>query len=258
MKPLYEQVDATTFRATELTTGPWSPDAQHGGPPAALMAHAMESVGTPTMFTTRFTAEFLRPVPVADIEATAAVVRSGKRVEIVAASLTVDGIPAAAARAIRIRRHEGLDLPPAPAVAPPRLPDEVTPGIGLSWDYVSFVADALDIRFLEGSLAERGPATAWIRLTPNVVDEQPPTPLQRVLVAADCGNGISSIVNLRQFLYINPDLTAYLHREPAGEWVLMHSDTILQPHGVGLAQSSLYDERGPLGHSLQSLFVDRL
>ncbi|GBD84630.1 hypothetical protein BMS3Abin02_01024 [bacterium BMS3Abin02] len=258
MRPLYEQIDATTFRSTELTTGPWSPDAQHGGPPAALMAHAMESVGTPAMFTARFTAEFLRPVPIAEIEATAAVVRTGRRVEIVTASLAVDGTPVAAAHALRIRRHEGLDLPPVPAVAPSRLPDECTSGVGFTWDSVSFVTDALDVRFIEGSMTQIGPATAWIRLMPNVVDEQPPTPLQRVLVAADCGNGISSIVNWRQFLYINPDLTAYLHREPAGEWVLMHSNTILQPHGVGLAQSSLYDEQGPLGRSLQSLYVGQV
>jgi len=256
VKPLYEQIGTVMFRSTELTTGPWSPDAQHGGPPAALMAHAMESIGTSEMFTARFTAEFLRPVPVAEIEATAAVVRSGKRVEIVTASLAVDGIPVAAARALRIRRHAGLDLPPVPAVAPARLPDECPSGVGFSWECVSFVTDALDVRLVEGSMTERGPATAWIRLLPNVVDEQPPTPLQRVLAAADCGNGISSIVNWRQFLYINPDLTAYLHREPAGEWVLMRSSTILQPHGVGLAQSSLYDETGPLGRSLQSLFVD--
>jgi len=38
----------------------------------------------------------------------------------------------------------------------------------------------------------------------------------------------------------------------------MRSATVLQPHGVGTAQSELSDETGSLGRALQSLYVDRL
>ena len=208
------------------------------------------------MFTARYTAEFLRPVPVAELETSAAVVRSGKRVEIVTASLTADGVAVAWSRAVRIRRHSGLPVPDTPVEDVPPLPEQSD--LGFSLGYVSFVGEALDVRFVEGSMVARGPATAWIRLAVNVVDDEPPTPLQRVLAAADCGNGISSVADWKELLYINPDLTAYLHREPDGEWVLIRSETVLQPHGVGLAQSELFDERGQLGQSLQSLYVDRL
>ena len=47
----------------------------------------------------------------------------------------------------------------------------------------------------------------------------------------------------------------HLHREPAGEWVLLDARTRLEPHGAGLAQSILSDEHGPLGLAAQSLFV---
>ena len=142
VKPLYEQVDATTYRSTELTTGPWSKDAQHGGAPASLMAHVMQTVGTPDMFPARFTAEFLRPVPVAELVADARVVRSGKRVEVVSASLTAEGVPVAAARAVRIRRHAGLEVPDFPTAPIPPIPERG--GLGFSLGYVSFVGDALD------------------------------------------------------------------------------------------------------------------
>lgn len=256
MKPLFEQIDASRYRATELTIGPWSRDAQHGGAPAALLAHVMDQVGHPDMFTARFTVELLRPVPIDEVTADAAVVRTGRRVEIVTASLTARGSQVAAARALRIRRHPGLDVPTHPTDPVPPIPEERN--LGFSLDHVSFVTDALDVRFVEGSMVAPGPATAWIRLTVPVVDDRPVTPLQRVLVAADCGNGISSLADWRSLLFINPDLTAYLHREPSGDWVLMRSETILQPHGVGLAQSDLADRTGPLGRSLQSLYVDRL
>lgn len=256
MTALYERLGATLFRATELTTGPWSPDAQHGGAPAALMAGVMQQVGTPAMFTARFTAEFLRPVPIARLEATAEVVRTGKRVEIISASLTMEGTPVAAARALRIRRHAGLDVPETPTVTVPPIPERRGPGLSLG--YTSFVTDALDVRFVEGSMTEPGPATAWIRLAVDVVDDEPPTPLQRVLAAADCGNGMSSLADWHELLFINPDLTVHLHREPVGTWIFMRSATVLQPLGVGTAQSELFDETGSLGRALQSLYVDRL
>lgn len=162
----------------------------------------------------------------------------------------------AAARALRIRRHPGLEVPTTASTSPPPVPEPADLGIPL--DHVSFVTDALEVRFVEGSMVTPGPAMAWIRLAVPVVDDRPVTPLQRILAAADCGNGIAAVADWHSLLFINPDLTAYLHREPTGEWVLMRSVTVLQPHGVGLAHSELSDEVGPLGRSLQSLYVDRL
>jgi hypothetical protein len=49
----------------------------------------------------------------------------------------------------------------------------------------------------------------------------------------------------------------YLHRPPAGEWVCLDATTIPQPSGIGLADSALYDENGPIGRSLQSLVLAR-
>jgi hypothetical protein len=58
-------------------------------------------------------------------------------------------------------------------------------------------------------------------------------------------------------VFINPDLTIYLHRRPAGEWVCLEAITYAQPHGIGMAESRLWDERGPIGRSVQSLLLDR-
>ena len=49
----------------------------------------------------------------------------------------------------------------------------------------------------------------------------------------------------------------HVHREPAGEWVLLDASTRVEPTGAGLAESRLLDEHGPIGVSAQSLFVDR-
>ena len=67
---------------------------------------------------------------------------------------------------------------------------------------------------------------------PLVAGEEP-TPLQRVLIAADSGNGISSTLDFRRYLFINVDLTVHLHRLPAGEWVCLDAVTVPSPPASG-------------------------
>ena len=82
------------------------------------------------------------------------------------------------------------------------------------------------------------------------------TPLQRVLVAADSGNGVSAALDWKRYLFINVDLSVHLHRMPEGEWVCLDAITLPEPDGVGMADSALFDERGPIGRAVQTLLVD--
>jgi hypothetical protein len=98
--------------------------------------------------------------------------------------------------------------------------------------------------------------TAWMRLRVAVVPGEAPSPLQRVMVAADSGNGISAALDPTRLTFLNPDLSVHLHRVPDGEWVCLAATTTVSPGGIGLAECALSDERGPIGRSLQSLLVD--
>ena len=80
--------DGDRFVPTELSRGPWSPDAQHGGPPAALLARAIERFeGGEHMHVARLTIELLRPVPLRPLAIEARWARPGRKVQLVAASL---------------------------------------------------------------------------------------------------------------------------------------------------------------------------
>jgi hypothetical protein len=76
-----------------------------------------------------------------------------------------------------------------------------------------------------------------------------------VLVAADSGNGVSAALDWRRYLFINVDLSVHLHRLPAGDWVRLEAVTLPERNGVGLADSALHDERGPIGRALQTLLI---
>jgi Thioesterase-like superfamily len=56
-------------------------------------------------------------------------------------------------------------------------------------------------------------------------------------------------------VFINVDLTVHLHRLPGGEWVCLDAITIPEPTGIGIADTALFDERGPIGRAVQTLLV---
>jgi hypothetical protein len=109
---------------------------------------------------------------------------------------------------------------------------------------------------VRGAFEVPGPATDWIRLALPVIDGLEPLPIERVAAAADFGNGISRIVDFAELLFINPDLTVYVHREPVGEWVCLDAVSYIEPHGIGMAKSDLFDVGGPIGVAVQSLVID--
>jgi hypothetical protein len=114
---------------------------------------------------------------------------------------------------------------------------------------------AMEYRFVDGSFLDPGPATVWMRMRHPLVDGEPPSPLQRVLTAADSGNGVSATLDWRRFIFINVDLTVQLERLPAGEWVCLDAVTLPQRSGIGSADTLLYDERGRIGRAMQTLLV---
>ena len=84
--------DGGHFVSSELTRGPWDPHAQHAGPPAALLARALERCPSPAdpeapWQIGRVTFEILRSVPIAPLTVSAEVVRPGRSVELLSASL---------------------------------------------------------------------------------------------------------------------------------------------------------------------------
>jgi hypothetical protein len=249
--------DGERFVPSEHARGPWDPGAMHGGPPAALMGGAMESLATETaMVVVRTTVEILRPVPLRPVAVSARIERNGRRVQLLSASLSDGDTELCRATAWRIRVAD-LDIDDQRGERPAFAgPDALTPHVFDSGE-PAFHRTGVEMRYARGSFTELGPATVWMRLALPVVAGQTPTPLQRALAAADFGNGVSTTVPWGEFVFINTDLTVYLHRPPRGEWVCLDASSDVDPRGVGVAHSRLYDEHGPIGRSLQALFVDR-
>jgi len=269
---------ADRLTATELARGPWDPHAQHGGAPAALLVRAFERCpGGEHLLLARATYELLRPAPLGPLEVSSSVVRPGRRVQLLEASLrTEDGVEVVRARGLKVQRADappvasGGDAPPVGTGgdAPPvgtggdAVPKEGPPANARPNDYPSdgvpmFATDAMEIRFVAGAFLEPGPATAWFRLRHPLVAGESPSPLQRLAAAADFGNGISAVLPWHRYVFINPDLTIYVEREPVGEWIRLESETRIGRDGIGLCESLICDQCGRVGRATQALLVTR-
>lgn len=251
--------DGDGFTATALTIGPWDTGLQHAGPPAALLARAAERAGgIEGGQAVRLSYDIFAPVPVGAVRITTSVVRPGRRIELVEAVLDAgDGRPLMRLSAWRMRvRPDGL----APAEPPPH-PAPAGVEASIPEQAAFFTADvayhrALDWRFAVGSFNSPGPAAAWTRPNCDLVDGEPMTPLEHLLVMTDAASGISAVLDWTTATFANVDLTVALHRPPRGTWLGMDAATVLGGSGAAQCSAVLFDAEGAVGRSTQSLFVE--
>ncbi|RDI53934.1 thioesterase family protein [Nocardia mexicana] len=260
IQPYFRSVESTDdgferYSATESAVSVWAPTMQHGAPPSALLARAIERCDPRDgARVARLTTEILGPIPVAEIDVRAWIERPGRRIELVAAELVArqaDGTrrTVASARAWRITTSDTAAVaqsaePPLPPVPEAGADSEIPAG----WD-VGY-AKTIDLRVIGGAGRR-----VWVRPRTVVVDDEPMSPLVRTLSVADIANGVGAQLDPAEWSFLNTDLTVDLFRLPEGEWIGLDAQTSLGPDGIGLCSTVLHDERGALGRALQTLEV---
>lgn len=258
MESFYRRLAEGRFESLPTTAGPWSPHAQHAGPPAALVARAMEAhERRERMRLADLRVDILGPIPVAPLEVEVRTIRRGRSMDLLEATLTAAGTPVALARGWRILRTPD-DYPHLRGRRPDdiaRVPDEqghaldpLMPGAHKD-GYLACV----EWRTLEGGPGTGGTAVAWGRQRIPLVADEEPTPWQRALVLADSGSGITMTVDPRRHTYVNCNLHVVLDRDPEGEWIRMSSQALASPGHGGTVQTTLADARGDLGTGLQTM-----
>lgn len=255
----YRSLADHRFAATELTRGPWDPAHQHAGPPTALVCRAIEAAAAMhgLSHVGRMTVNLLRPVPIADLHIELREDYIGRNAGHFSASLWGQGKELARITAL-VQRELVLPVPAGtpghPLPSAPKAPADCE-HVDLPFKSRQLgYADLVENRLVEGRFFA-GPCTAWFHLNHALVDDETPSPYQRVAVAADSGNGISAALDFKSYLFVNSDLTINLLRRPLGEWICLAARTELGGNGCGLAESALYDETGLIGRATQSLAV---
>ncbi|WP_020673525.1 thioesterase family protein [Amycolatopsis nigrescens] len=242
------------FQPTEHTSGPWTPDAQHFGPPSALLVRALEELPSRTDgMLARITVDILGPAPLTELTVRARIERPGRSVELLIAELVAGERTVARASAWRLAGSDTTEIATS-TVEPLPAPDGFTEA---SWptSWSGGYLTAMEWRAVAGAMKSPGAAAVWVRQRVALVDGEKPSPLQRLLTVADSGNGVSNFLDPDHWWFINSELSVHVFREPVGEWIGLDAATVAGPNGVGTATSRLHDTGGHLGFGSQALLV---
>lgn len=246
------------YAPTVATESPWSSDAQHGGPPTALLAHVMRARHPADgMRIARITVEFLGSIPRVPLTVSTTVARDGRRIRLLEAALLAAGKPVALARAWQIAANGEGGIPVVPGAAPPPLPPAQEQRFFSGFEHWGY-GESVEWRWAHGSFdSATAQAAVWARPRIPLVAGEPASPQDLPLIVADSANGISGPFDPREWLFIPPAVTVTLHRDPAGDWVCLAASTMLAADGLGSTLGTLSDDVGVLGSVAQPLLVAR-
>lgn len=243
------------YEPTESTIGPWAPGTQHGGPPGALLMHALSTYPSDhDLQIARITIEILGPVPIGACEVSVERLRGGKRIELLRAQYAMGGKVYMTAQAWRTERIAGIVERKPGSFVVPTMPSTETAGFFQGIDYFPY-GHALEWRFVEGGFDQLGPATVWARARIPLVEGCEISGLESLILMIDSANGVSAVLDIRQWSYVPVDLSVGLFRLPVGPWVGMSARTVIEPDGIGQTMTTAFDSAGAVGHSMQTLFV---
>lgn len=250
------RIEGSRVLTSPRAGGPWDPKAQHGSPPAALVAHLAETMPSPApMQVARLTVDLMRPVPVGPLTFSREVIREGRKIQLCAISLYAEGVEVVRGQVLRIR-EQAASIPPQ-ASTPPLdvpLPDACAEDVG-DHSRNAFLG-TVTMRPAFGRFITLGPSAIWFRANVPLVEGGALTPLQRAVIASDFCNGVAPSLDFAAWIFINADLTVALARPPVGEWILVNAQSFAGGDGAGLSLARLADTSGYFGQVIQSQVVE--
>jgi hypothetical protein len=235
--------DGDVFVPSQYTQGPWDPNAQFGGSPAALLATLVEQ--TPTlvpMQIARLTVDLLRPVPVAPLRADVQIVREGKKIQVVAASLLAGDQEVARSTGLRIRLGDLGEREIPHGRVPRPLPDSPRPTEDDPFP-VNPPGSRQAVEYLFEGVGGHFRYPTWVRLRVPVLAGEPASPVARLLYTADLASGIGQPNGLL-VRGINADVAVNVLRYPEGDWLCLDGNGWMSPAGIGQVQANLWDTNG--------------
>ncbi|MGB5949373.1 MAG: thioesterase family protein [Parvibaculum sp.] len=223
----------------------------HGGAVSGLLVAAMEERAREEDWGAPMTASviILRPAPLERLETKIEVLRAGGRVAMAEATLWAGGKLYAKASASFIKPLAMPALERAEAAPAPFDPSPLAVWGARGPQQRTTFFDALDIR-------DGGNGIKWGRMKRRLVAFD--APFAQLFAFGD--NGTPYWLSGTEFWpppwgFPNIDITVHVSRPPVGPWVGVEPDSDWRREGVGLTDSRLHDQAGPLGRVCQTVVI---
>jgi len=248
----YRPLGHGRYQPTLHVQGAWQPHEQHMAPVSGLLMHAVDQhEPRDGMQAARISFEILGMIPAEVSEISVRTVRPGRTIELVEATLAVDGRTVVRASVWRLSRQ---DTSAVAGGAPPRMPEPeaMTQWTGSDVWPGGYIAA---LEFCNGRDNVPGRGQVWIRTDTTLVEGVTSSPTAAFVGLVDTANGVATRVGPREWMYPNVDLSIHLYRQPVSGPVGLDTTVVFGADGVGLTSSTLHDVHGPVGRSEQILTV---
>ena len=247
----YARLGENRFVSTLYAQGAWQPGEQHLAPASGLVLAEVERRLPSDKLVSRASFDVLGVIHSGEFTIDVEVVRPGRSIELVEASMRHGNLTSIRARVWRLAagdtaQVQGIEwaaLPPPAAMRPLELSSV--------WDggYIN----SLETRQAEDARPGRG--RSWIRTRCPLVEGEADPPVAGFLKLVDTANGLVVRERPGSVFFANVDLTVHFIREPEAGWVGFDTRVNFGPTGLGETSSVLSDIRGPVGTAAQSLTV---
>jgi Thioesterase-like superfamily len=249
--------EGNLFRATEHSGGPWSPDTLQGSATTALMVREVERLAVASGFAVRrLTFDLWRPAGLRAFRLLTEALRDGRKAKTLQVRLKDGDVEIGRCTALLTAQGESPADPFSKTISVDAAPETGRPPPAFAQKWSRYFQN-VSARLIEGALEKPGPAAAWMRLEVPMVQGEANTPLVQAVQAADFSSGVAQIVDMREWTFINPEISLYFFRAPKGEWILIRARTRIGADGAGLTTASLSDRHGPFAEVMQAMTFEK-
>ncbi|HPB44589.1 MAG: thioesterase family protein [Microthrixaceae bacterium] len=246
------------YEPTGSARGAWDPGIVHG---AAVAALVVGRLGTRSGTISRFTIDFLAPVPFEELTLELDEPIGGRRVQRRRARLLHGDRTVAEALALIVATND-LELPDKALrhhtpFDPDAVPDLCEPNHGAREVIGHDCFDSESV-IVQRMRVEGDPRIhQWIGLAGDVVDDEALQPIEVATVAADYAQGaVHRRLPFGDWSYRNAEQTLHFARAPRSNWIGSRCDFVGSNLGAGYNSADLFDEAGRFGQAAGALVIE--
>ncbi|MGC5224561.1 thioesterase family protein [Micromonospora sp. DT81.3] len=254
MTAYFQRLAPGRFHATPAVQGAWNIAEQHIAPALGLLTHAVETDRAARrdddLHVARLSFDILGTMPIDEVRIDVRVLRPGRTIELVEATLDLRGRVAVILRAWL---QKPGDTGSISGTALPRIRprDDLEPWEG------SVIWPGEFVRTVEARRLEISPGRAqyWLRPRVPLLAGEPISSTAAALSVLDIANGITPRLPPVAMAFPNLDTTVHLFERPRSDWIGYDTTVTFGTNGIGLTHTVLHDIHGPIGTAEQILTI---
>ena len=230
--------------------GAWNAHEQHMAPATGVMCAELEAfMPRADLRIGRVGLDILGLIPLQPFSISTKVLRPGKTIELIEATMVANGRACIVARAWRMQTSDTRAIAGMEDRDMGR-PEDLPDWTGMQQWAGGFIES---MRFKADAERRAGKGVVWLNNDLEMVEGQATSSFVHVMGMVDTANGIVPRAKPDEWAFPNLDLHIDLLRLPQGQWLGLDTCQQYGSDGIGLTSSVLHDEIGVFGRSEQIL-----